>query len=204
MYGKIIAITGKYGAGKDTVAGMIAKFYPEYKFQIIGFADGVRTVYQVLTGNKIPKEYTQEWKQEFNSMYRMTNRELLEHIGDGMRRIITDDVWIQQLNSRIRDGRNYIITDLRYPNELGFIHQKGGIAFRVDRPDNPYLQSNAPQNNALDEHDLPTLINSGSTGDLANAVIVFGAEVLGLEWSAGDYIDATINKHKQAYGQRQS
>ena len=185
MYGKIIGIMGKYGAGKDTVAGMICNYHPSLDFKITGFADGVRAAYTALTCEEID-DYSQEFKQRHNH-FGMTNRELLERIGEGMRKLVGDDVWIKRLQSHIHDGGNYIITDVRYPNELEFLYRIGAKVFVVERPGNPAPQTDHPANTAIWKYIedknlmLPTLVNDGDLNDLTLKVIDFAYHVLNIE-----------------------
>lgn len=50
----IIALTGRIGSGKDTVASIIQELYPEMNWQIKGFADKLRQVASIFIG--IPPE----------------------------------------------------------------------------------------------------------------------------------------------------
>jgi hypothetical protein len=171
--GKIIGITGLYGSGKDTVADIIASVYPQLNWQKLHLADGVKAVYEALTGQKVPagEAYNQHWKAQYNSTLECTNREILEGIGHGLRNSIHQDVWVKRLEIKLRDGGNYIIPDVRYPNELRVIEQHGGRMIRVSRPDNPTIQTDSPANSELSQFDMITITNDGHLGDLLNKTI---------------------------------
>ena len=82
----------------------------------------------------------------------VTPRLLLQTIGTDIVRTVNPDIWvnalfvnypsdelIKQLNSKT-DGSygvrqpNWIITDMRFPNEMEAVKKKGGITIRVNRP----------------------------------------------------------------------
>jgi hypothetical protein len=171
MHGKIIGITGLYGAGKDTVADIICMMYPEFGFSKLSLADGVRRVFTQITGEDVPNEYTQDWKAQYNSVIGKTNREILEGIGNGLRESISPDIWINSLLIQLKRGGNYVIPDVRYENELRAIEQRGGLMIRVVRPDNPTPQTNSASNSDLSGFDMITIENSGQVGDLLSKVI---------------------------------
>ncbi len=47
---------------------------------------------------------------------------------------------------------NWIITDMRFPNEFDAVKARGGFTVRIDRPDNPHKQSKHKSEIALDSH----------------------------------------------------
>lgn len=74
-------------------------------------------------------------------------RRFLQELGTGAREVLGDDVWVRALeNKLVKAGRmaegkssqpfsDYIIvTDVRFPNEADWIHEKGGKLIRVHRP----------------------------------------------------------------------
>lgn len=61
----IIALTGKAGSGKDTVASIVQELYPEMNWQIKGFADKLRQVASLLTGIPAEDIKKQEVKEQF-------------------------------------------------------------------------------------------------------------------------------------------
>jgi hypothetical protein len=59
----IIALTGRAGSGKDTVASVVQELYPEMNWQIKGFADKLRQVASLLTGIPADDMKKQEVKE---------------------------------------------------------------------------------------------------------------------------------------------
>jgi hypothetical protein len=104
-----------------------------------------------------------EWDyqiDQFNPVQKMTVRDFLQKLGtDAMRMGLHDNVWVNALmadyhpapdktmdesfNDQFLTGSseihyalpNWIITDVRFPNEAQAIKDKGGIIIRVDRPE---------------------------------------------------------------------
>ena len=94
-----------------------------------------------------------EWNyqiDQFNPVQKMTVRDFLQKLGtDAMRMGLHDNVWVNALMADYKREKlcdcekecrctfrlpNWIITDVRFPNEAQAVKDKGGIIIRVDRP----------------------------------------------------------------------
>lgn len=114
----------------------------------------------------------------------LTPRLLLQLLGtDCGRIIIHPNIWVNATiadykaisigkEGDIIDYPDWIITDVRFPNEIKAIEDKGGIVVRIDRYDLIYTTAdNHPSETALDNHAFDIVItNSGSLDDLVEAV----------------------------------
>lgn len=60
----------------------------------------------------------------------MTAREMMVAVGNGLRKEVHPNIWINSLSNNLNPKLNYIITDVRYPNEAKFI-EDNGILIRV-------------------------------------------------------------------------
>ena len=76
---------------------------------------------------------------QFNSL--MSVRDFLQKLGtDALRNGLHPNVWVNALMADYKNDDqtgtlpNWIITDVRFPNEAQAIKDKGGIIIRVDRP----------------------------------------------------------------------
>ena len=67
------------------------------------------------------------------SHIQMTGRDMLIGIGVGLREKLHPDVWIKTLLNRYTPDQNWIISDLRYPNEFNEIKKLGGYCIRIER-----------------------------------------------------------------------
>ena len=145
----IIGISGKAGSGKDTAAKMLEVLYANpnisyedfanrrYKnftdIQIVHFADTLKETAQVLFRIGEWETNTQEGKKTTIDWIGKTVRELLQGIGQGLRDAIDPNLWIKVLFANTENWSNYIIADVRYPNEIKAIKERNGIRLRIDR-----------------------------------------------------------------------
>lgn len=131
---KIIGISGKAGAGKDTLAQMLVlELYRYGECKTIHFADVLKTAASKATG--IPRSTfdTQEGKASEIKWLGMTVRELLQKFGTAIREGVDPDFWVKSLFNIYEDKDFIIIPDVRFPNEAKAIKDRGGILIRIER-----------------------------------------------------------------------
>lgn len=191
----IIGISGKIGSGKDTVGGIIqmlaltndSKVYWEIK----KYAGKLKEIACMLTGCTLEQLEDQEFKKlQIGPDWGMTYRELLQKLGtEAMRNGLHENVWVNALfadykaiGSIDKDERkfhtltegdliypNWIITDMRFPNEFDAIKSRGGITIRVNRIRyiSTHSEGEHESERALDNHNFDYVIdNNGSMSDL--------------------------------------
>lgn len=137
---RILLISGKAGAGKDTVGDLIVN---NFKWQKLSFAstlkDEVSHIYQI-NRNLLD---TQEGKRQ-NNRYDMTNRDLLISYGMAMRQK-DPEYWVKKLMEKMQIVRgNVVITDFRFPNEFYKLKEVFGSnlkTMRVSRANIPQIDS---------------------------------------------------------------
>jgi len=183
----IIGIAGRLGSGKDTVGEVIQKLCltnNEVEFEIKKFAGKLKTIASLVTGVPLEKFEDQEFKQKHMGLqWDMTYREFLQKLGtEGMRVGVHTNIWVNALFSDYnpvtysdRGGweyPNWIITDMRFPNELKAVEEREGITIRVTRPDILSFEAMLhPSETALDDAKFDyEIINDGNIEDLVDKV----------------------------------
>jgi hypothetical protein len=160
----------------------------ETKWSIEKFAAKLKLVAQVLTGvpaykfedrkfkeSEMPSEWNiLEQSGRYKTSKPMTYRTLLQRLGtEAMRNGLHTNVWVNALFADYKQ-HNWIITDMRFPNEFDAVKKRGGITIYVLRPDTHSLQSMIgvhESETALDNHKFDyAIINHGSIEDLVKVV----------------------------------
>ena len=140
----IIGICGLIGSGKGTVADILVE---NHGFEKLSFADklkdGVATVFgwdrDLLEGDTDRSRIWREkedtfWTKETGQL--VTPRLVLQLFGtDCMRNGFDDSIWVSLVKQRIVDNpdNNWVIPDVRFPNEMDMIQEIGGQVWQARR-----------------------------------------------------------------------
>jgi hypothetical protein len=154
----ILGITGKAGHGKNTVANILREICPQMDWQIVAYADKLKKVYEIITGEQV--QDTPEWKAKIVEPWGITRRQMFQRIGtEALRNNLHQDVWVRALFAGLDPERNYIITDVRFPNEASAIRAGGGKVIRVVRHGYDNGTPNHASETALDDWYFDTIHN---------------------------------------------
>jgi hypothetical protein len=187
----IIGISGKMHSGKDTVGNIIemlaATNDPTVNWEIKKYAGKLKEIACILTGCTLEQLEDQEFKKKALSRewcyptewqgkehwVEMTTRELLQKLGtEAMRNGLHENVWVNALYADYTN-QNWIITDMRFPNEFDAVKSRGGITIRVNRVRyiSTHSEGEHESERALDDHKFDYVIyNNGSMSDLITKV----------------------------------
>lgn len=142
----VIGLVGFIGSGKGTAGEIISDF----GYVKESFAKGVKDVAAEMFGwhrcllegdteesriwRETPDKY---WSEKFGRDF--TPREALQKMGTEVGRdIFHKDFWVLQLENRLRFHDNkVVITDVRFPNEIDWIHKIGGQVYEIQRGPTP-------------------------------------------------------------------
>jgi hypothetical protein len=154
----IIGITGLISSGKGTVADILVN---EHNFTKLSFADklkdGIATIFgwdrSMLEGDSVE---SREWRETVDEFWtnetgrEITPRLVLQEFGtDCMRNGFYDGVWVSLVKQEIINNpqNNYIIPDVRFPNEIQIIKSLDGEIWNVRRGELPDWWGYAIQDN---------------------------------------------------------
>ncbi len=144
---KIIALSGRKGAGKNTVAGFIADFFPYHVAQY-SFADWLKKFCIDVLGLEYSQCYGSDDEKETPTKYNwantpdvfhkgfMTGREVMQIFGTDCVRSWFGNVWAEATLRRIKkDKPNLaIIADNRFPSEVEIVlNDPNGHIIRLTR-----------------------------------------------------------------------
>jgi hypothetical protein len=142
----IVGFVGFIGSGKGTAGDILEQ---EYGFAKESFAKGVKDIAAVMFGwprhmlegdtdeSRVWREQSSDyWTKKFGRSF--TPREALQLVGTEVgREIFHENFWVMNLENRINKNNNYVITDVRFPNEIKWIQNSGGIVIEIQRGKNP-------------------------------------------------------------------
>lgn len=114
----IIGLTGYAGSGKTLTADLLAESYGAIK---VSFATALKAI-----ANDLPvvDSLVAYWGPEQAKRDHGVVREMYQKLGEGVRRVLGEYVWVDHLQSRwsspegdLWDASLVVIDDVRYPNE---------------------------------------------------------------------------------------
>lgn len=109
----IVGISGKMRSGKDTVAEYIVN---KYGFEHLKFSTGIKEIYDMVN-----------YKEDDG----VKPRRALQEIGQTMRRVIGQDVWIEYTLKDYDPSKNTVISDVRQDNEFHALRERGALIILV-------------------------------------------------------------------------
>lgn len=142
----LIGIAGKKQSGKDTFAQFIKAIDSEY--EIKKFAGKLKEVASLLTN--YPLWYWEEEKYKDRKLSSTFNhwsgREFLQRLGtEVFRNNLNNDIWVNLLFQDYGVDK-WIITDVRFQNEVMAIKDNGGILIKMERKTTDSLDTHISEN----------------------------------------------------------
>lgn len=160
-----VGVVGFIGSGKGTVGDILSK----YNFEKISFASHLKDVTSVMFGwdRKLLEGDTAEsrdfrekidpfWSEKLNREF--TPRLALQLMGTEVgRNVFGENLWIHALENKINKNENYVITDVRFQNEIEWIRKQKGILIEIRRGELPLWYKVADLANNGCEHSLKVM-----------------------------------------------
>jgi hypothetical protein len=123
----IIGLAGLKRSGKNTAAEHLCR---RYMMVERSFADPMRQFVMGLLGMSpaeldLKKEVVIPWLG-------VTPRHMLQTLGtEWGREMVHSELWVRSVLRNMAPGVDYVISDVRFPNEAEAIHQQGGKVIRL-------------------------------------------------------------------------
>lgn len=140
----ILGIVGFIGSGKGTVGDLLA----EKGFHKDSFAAPLKDACSIIFGwprellegdTELSRKWREEpdafWSEKFGKSF--SPRLALQLMGtEAGRNVFHTDIWVVSLLNRAK-GRDIVVTDVRFKNEIAHIQNNGGLIIRVKRGPEP-------------------------------------------------------------------
>lgn len=153
----IIGVLGLIGSGKNTVGEILKK---EYSFEQVSFASTLKDAVSVmfdwprhlLEGDTDESRDFREkqdvfWSKKFNRP--ITPRSILQQFGtEIVRNNLLQNFWVFSLEKRLNINKNYVLTDVRFKNEIEWLKSQNSILVEIRRGVLPHWYSVAKQANS--------------------------------------------------------
>ena len=153
----IIGFTGKKGVGKNFVADLVAEVLrksghtveqgaladPIKEFGVFALGLDRNILYGNDEAKNAPTEYRWEnmptwlWERVGKPSGFVTHRQAAQIIGTELGRDIWDkDIWVKAMERRTRSSKAdyWLVTDVRFPNEVDAVRSWGGEVWKIDGP----------------------------------------------------------------------
>jgi len=177
----LLGISAKKQSGKDEFFKIINKLNNNL-FENKKFAGKLKQICSIITGMPIEYFYDHNYYGLFLPEWNMTIREIQQKIGtDVFRNNLSENTWINALFCDFKKNCNWIITDLRFPNELKTIKDHGGIVVRIER-DIINNNDNHASEISLDNYTEWDYIikNNGTLKEYENEIYIFNKKFINL------------------------
>ena len=161
----IVGLVGFIGAGKGTVADLLVD---RHDFVKESFANSVKDACATIfgwnrsmlegdtPGSRAWREQPDKWWSE-KFGHEFSPRLALQLMGtEAGRDVFHPDLWVHTVMRRCEQApwNNYVIADVRFPNEINAIKDSGGKVIRVRRGDDPEWYSLARECNQNNQQEI--------------------------------------------------
>jgi hypothetical protein len=158
-----VGILGFIGSGKGTVGDILS----DVGFEKISFASHLKDVTSVMFGwdrNLLEgdTDESREFREEVDPFWsdklerKFTPRLALQLMGTEVgRNVFGENIWIHSLENKIKDvSKHYVVTDVRFQNEIDWIRKQKGILIEIRRGKLPLWYNVAGEANNGCQHSI--------------------------------------------------
>lgn len=162
----IIGLSGKAGTGKTTLAGHLLEKLPD-SWSIINFGDLLKQECSLVFGFPLSLCYSEEGKNSKINGSQATVRDILQWYGTDIVRQQDPEHWVNLMIDLINNSTgNFIIADIRFPNEADMITDFKGLNVRIKQYEEYKNVNNHISETALDGCDIFQVIVRPKFGEL--------------------------------------
>lgn len=171
----LVGLMGRKRSGKDSFASALVA---DHGFQRVAFADPLKDallrfdpLLPTMTGAERLSSIVESHGWEAAKGYPSV-RKALQDYGVVIREVVDPNAWIQAASRRIRElhamGENHVVvTDVRFPNEVAYIREHGGVLVYVERPGLPDDGDTHVSETSTSSADADVVVlNTGTLADL--------------------------------------
>lgn len=169
---RILGVAGRKRSGKDTLAALMS----EFGYQRVALADKVREYLYILNpiifeldGKRMYlRDLVDAFGWDFVKDRYPEARRLMQFMGTELgRNTWGEDYWTQKAEGVIteRGLERVVITDIRFQDEISWVHGHKGIVVRIDRPATVVEDSHVSETGVDSLTDIDIIIDN--SGDLA-------------------------------------
>lgn len=179
----LIGLTGYAGTGKDTVRAMLY----EHGYHGLAFAEPIRMMLQELFAiSGIDTDYMDDraLKEAIIPELGLSYRHLAQTLGTEWGRSLHPSFWTRIAGAYMIDcsrAPNYFdtfcISDVRFVNEAQWVHDQGGVIWRVERPQAVPVRAHASEAEIYHFAADAVILNDGSIDDLRITVATMLGEL---------------------------
>lgn len=173
----IIGLTGLAGSGKDSVRAVLE----QHGYTGLAFADPIRAMLLGLfhtAGVSLRYITERHLKEKAIPGLDASYRQLAQTLGTEWGRALGHDFWVRIARSRMEALKEeafgqaqFVISDVRFPNEAAFIRECGGQVWHVLRPGVQPVRAHESEAHASSMEADFTILNDGTLQDLQTTVL---------------------------------
>lgn len=174
---KLIGLSGYAGSGKDTVRDMLEML----GYSGFAFADPIRAMLTtLLVENGLDDKYitSREFKEAIIPELGVSYRHMAQTLGTEWGRALQPDLWLRIADSYMdscEDGMEhagfFVISDVRFVNEAQWVRERGGVVWRIERPQAVPVRAHASEAELYHFAADITIDNSGTLDALERTVM---------------------------------
>lgn len=171
-----IAVTGKMRAGKDTFANCLKQ---SYQFIELKFSDGITDIIKAYFPEALKKGKPRQHYQIIGQSFRQLN----------------EDIWVSRVGREIAEvesifpSANFLVTDLRQPNEAEFLRENGFVIVKVVADKAVRLQRMQEENDSYTEEDLQHETEDNVDSIVADFTVNNDGDEIALQTQAEQFLD---------------